>query len=231
MAPKLVDLADRLREVGVDRVELLNGREMGRFTLSDQRAFGYQGAPDAAADRRTHGGVFQVQPGALHVGLSGRDVGFRLTEVGDGRLVLDLGGDLAGDQLLDALGLLCRLLEHGLSFCQGRFARLQFHFERRGIDAIEHVARFHLAALLEGPLHHDAGHARPYFGDAGRRDTARKLTDEWPGGRLHRDDADLDRHLDRRRRLGFAARCEQRGAGTHSKARRKADSISSPVVV
>jgi len=41
-----------LGEFDADRVELLDGDQMGRLPLADQRAFGHQGATDAAGNRR-----------------------------------------------------------------------------------------------------------------------------------------------------------------------------------
>ena len=119
--------------------------------------------------------------------------------------MLDLAGDAAGHERLDALGLLGRLFEHGLRLGERGFARLQFDLEGGGIDAIEHVAGIDVGALLEGALDHDAGHAGADLGDAGRRDAAGQFADEGLDRRLHRDDADLDRHVNRRRCFCFGA--------------------------
>ena len=59
-APQLVELGGGLREVRIDRIELLNRGDMRRRVLTDQRAFGDQRAADAAADRRADTGVFQI---------------------------------------------------------------------------------------------------------------------------------------------------------------------------
>src|SRR5690606_31015835 len=61
-----------LGEIGVDRVELLDCRQMGRFALADQRALGHQGAADAPGDRCGDVGVPEIEfrPGQ---GGGGRD--------------------------------------------------------------------------------------------------------------------------------------------------------------
>ncbi len=55
-----VQLRHRLGEVGVDRVELLDRRQMRGFGLADERAFRHERAPDAARDRRANGGVVEI---------------------------------------------------------------------------------------------------------------------------------------------------------------------------
>ena len=49
---QLASLGDLLREVGIDRIELLNGRQAFAATDGEQCAFGDQRPSDAAGDRR-----------------------------------------------------------------------------------------------------------------------------------------------------------------------------------
>src|SRR5262249_38839380 len=61
IAPQLLQLPGRLREVGVDGIELLNGGKVGRLALPNQRAFGHQCATDTAADRRADAGIVEIE--------------------------------------------------------------------------------------------------------------------------------------------------------------------------
>ena len=82
-APQLVELGGRLGEIRIDRIELLDRRDMRRFGLTDQRAFGDERAADAAADRRADPGVFEIELGARDVGLARGDVRLGLADIGD----------------------------------------------------------------------------------------------------------------------------------------------------
>ncbi len=77
----------------------------------------------------------------------------------------------------------------GLRLGERRFGRLQFHFERRRVEAIEHVALRDNAALGKPALDDDAGHPRPDLGNPCWRDPAGKFAHQRPSRRLHGDDA------------------------------------------
>ncbi len=47
-------------EIGEDRIDLLDQRELGRVALTDERPFGDQRPADAARDGRAHGGEVEV---------------------------------------------------------------------------------------------------------------------------------------------------------------------------
>src|SRR6185503_6369899 len=66
---QLVDLADRLAEIHIDRIDLLDAREQGRFTLADERAFSDLLLARASADRSRDVGVAEVDLGALDIRL------------------------------------------------------------------------------------------------------------------------------------------------------------------
>jgi hypothetical protein len=50
-AAQLIELGHRLGEIGIDRIELLNGRKARRLVLHDKRAFARQRRDDTAVDR------------------------------------------------------------------------------------------------------------------------------------------------------------------------------------
>jgi hypothetical protein len=89
------------------------------------------------------------------------------------------------------------LIEHRLRLGERGLGRVELHFEPHRVDAIEHVARLHVGALLKRALQHDSRHARSHFCYARRRDAAGKLADVRPRRGLQRDHA----HLRRRNRL------------------------------
>jgi hypothetical protein len=107
--------------------------------------------------------------------------------------VLGLRCGVTGGQLLDAPSLLLGLIEHRLRFGERGFGSAQLHFEAHRIDAIEHVARLHVGALLERALQHDAGNARAHLGDPSRSDSAGELADIGSWRRLQCDHAYLRR--------------------------------------
>src|SRR5262249_42115653 len=77
---QLLQLPGRLREVGVDGIELLNGGKVGRLALPNQRAFGHQRATDTAADRRADAGIVEIELGARDLRLARGDISLRLTK-------------------------------------------------------------------------------------------------------------------------------------------------------
>ncbi|MBA7687704.1 hypothetical protein ES703_96170 [subsurface metagenome] len=182
-AAQLVHLVHRLREVGIDRVKLLDGRKARRIVLHDQRALADIGRTDDAVDRRSDGGVVKIEGG---------NVGFRLAHDGYGLFVLCLRRRPLLEQRTDTVSLRGGLFEHGLGARERRLGRLHLDVERTRIDSIEGIAGLHLAALGEQALDDDAGHARANLGDAGRRDAARQLAHLGARPRLHDEDADID---------------------------------------
>ena len=190
-AAQAVELGDRLGEVGIDRVELLDGGEIGGVVLHDQGAFRGPRGADAAADRGADRGIFQIEPGAPHLGLAGGELGLVLRHGGHGNLVLGGGNGLRLHHGRRAIGLLLGEVEGRLRPLQAGFARLQLDLERLGIDLIERIARLHVAALLEQALDHDARHARSHVGHPRRRDAAWQLAHQGKRLGLDRHDADV----------------------------------------
>jgi hypothetical protein len=79
-------LGAALREVHVDRVDLLDGGQLRRLATAHQGAFGHERAPDAAGDRRGHCGVLQIQLGTRE-----RCLGLAQTRLGGIQLLLAHG--------------------------------------------------------------------------------------------------------------------------------------------
>ena len=190
-APQLVELSGGLREVRIDRIELLNRGDMGRRILTDQRAFGDERAADAAADRRANAGVFQIEFGARDVGFACRDVRLGLADIGDRHIQLRLCRRAARRQYLHALGVLPFVVQHRGSFSEGGFHGIDIDFERPGIELVKNVAGFDVTALLEIAIDDDTGHARAHLGDPGRREAPGQLADHCQRRRLQLDNADL----------------------------------------
>ena len=76
-APELVEFGDRLGEIGVNRIELLDRREIG-LVLHHKGAFADQRGADHAVDRGADRRVAQIEPGARDFGLASLDLGFGL---------------------------------------------------------------------------------------------------------------------------------------------------------
>ncbi len=220
-AAELVELGHRLGEVGIDRIELLDAGEVG-LVLHRERTLADQRRTDDAVDRRAHGGIVEIKFGAREFGLAAFDLGMGLTLGRDRLLVLGFRGSAILGEGGDAVRLLPGLHQPGLGLGDGRLGGHHLDLERTRIDAIERIARLHLAALTEQALDDDAGDARPHVGDARRRDAARQLAHH--GARLRLDDDDADVRIgglgSGHRRDGFVAAREQRRKGREHRLQR-----------
>ena len=219
----LLHLRDRLGEVGIDRIELLDRGETGGLVLHHQRAFAHQRGADDAADRRTDRRIVEIELGACDVGLAAADLGLGLALGADGLFVLGLGRRALAGQRRDAPRMLCGEIERSHRLVQRGFARLQFHLERLGVDPVQRIAGLHLGALLEQALDDDAGDARANFRNPGGRDPAGQFAHEGAGLRPYGEGADfrLGRFCrDRRRSHRYAD--PQQGHGVHRGRARRA---------
>ena len=180
-AAQLVHLRDRLGEVGVDRVELLDGSEAGGVVLDHQRAFAHQRSADDAADRRTDRRVIEIEFCTRDFGLAAADFGLGLTLRRDRLFVLHFRGRALAGQCRDTPRMLGGEIKRSHCLVQRGLARLQFHLERLGVDPVQRIASFHLGALLEQALDDDARNPRPNFRNPGGRDPARQFTHEGAG--------------------------------------------------
>jgi hypothetical protein len=214
----------RSRDVHVDGVELLHGREQGRLRLLDVGALGHRGAADPPRHRRGHHRVAQVDLGGLDRGAAGGDVGLGRLQLGDGVVVILLAHRVLGDELGVALRLQARRRDGRLGARELRLRGVERGLVRRGVDDEEPLPLLHVAALREEPLLDDAVHARAHLRDAIRGGAARQLLRERHRRRRERHDAHLDRTGGRRRGL-LAATGEQgepegeegRRLGAHSR--------------
>ena len=194
VAPELIELGDRLREVGVDRIELLDGREMRGFVLADQRPLGHESSPDSPGDRRPHGRIVEVQLGASDGRLLCRDFGLRLTLRRQSKFVLRLRRRRSRSAgFLSCSSWRVGLCQSCLSLGQCRAALCRVRPGTSRIDAVEHGARLDQAALLEGSLEDDAAHARADLGDPNGRDPAWQFLGQGDAPRRDGDDANFGR--------------------------------------
>ena len=136
---------------------------MRRRILTNQRSFGDERTADPAADRRADAGVLQIELGTRDVGLAGRNVRLGLADIGDSDIELRLSRSAARRQHLHALGVLLFLVQHHDGFSKGGFRGIHIDFEGPGVELVENVAGFNVAALLEIAVDHDAGHTRAHF--------------------------------------------------------------------
>ena len=102
----LLHLRDRLGEIGIDRIELLDRGETGRLVLHHQRALAHQRRADDAADRRTDRRVIEIELRARDFGLAAADLGLGLALGADGLFVLGLGRRALAGQRRDAARML-----------------------------------------------------------------------------------------------------------------------------
>ena len=82
---------------------MLNYRQLGRFTLTNQRTFGYQSPPDAPGDRCCHGGVTEIDTRCLNVCPADRDISLGLLLRGHRVGILLLADGIGFDQRLVAV--------------------------------------------------------------------------------------------------------------------------------
>src|SRR5690606_39667730 len=94
----------RLREVCVDRIELLDRGKLVRAI--HERALGNERAPDTTRDRCPHLSVMKIELRRFQARLRGRNVGVRLSQCCDSLLELLWARNVALAQLLLPVGLL-----------------------------------------------------------------------------------------------------------------------------
>ena len=177
-AAQVEQLGRRLGEVDVHRIDLLDHRQRRRLALADQRAFGDEGAADAARDRRRHRRVAEVDLRALQACLGRRDVGLGGLLRRDGVDVVLLADRVGFDQRLVALGLRRRLRQVGLGARDRRLDRRDLALQRRRVDLEQQLAGLDVAAFDEHALQQDARHARAHLGDARGLEPAGQLGDQ-----------------------------------------------------
>ncbi|KGW79211.1 efflux transporter, RND family, MFP subunit domain protein [Burkholderia pseudomallei MSHR2990] len=192
-APQRFDVGRGLREVHVDRIELLDGRERRRLILADERAFGHERAARAAVDRRGDGRVIELQLRARELRARRRDGRLRLPFVGERLGVVALADRAVAHELVVAAALVERREVRGprlLERARGRVAR---RLERRGIDPEQHRAALDFLPFLVGARGHDARDPRAHLGLPVRVEPARQFDRQRHRCLLHRDDARLAR--------------------------------------
>ncbi len=184
-------LGTGLRQVHVDRVELLNGRQQGRFTLADQCTFGDLREANAAGNRRGDRGVAEIEARRFPGCLGWCDIGGGLLLHAQ-RIIVFLLADCVGrHQRLVALRFQVRLRQVCFGFRQHGLRVVVGRFEWRGINAEQYVASLDVAAFAEHAFQHDARHAGAHLRDPGRFQPARQFRGDRDALRRNRDDADF----------------------------------------
>jgi hypothetical protein len=195
-------------------------RQQRGLALAHQRAFGDLRAADAPADGRHHCGVLDVQPGLLHGGLGGGQVGL-------GQLVGRLGGDplllahrLLGHQGLVALVGRLGLRQAGLGLGLGGQGAVERGAVGGGVQLEQRLAGLDVRAFGEQALLDDAGHTGTYLGAAPGFQPAGQFGAQGHRARLHRHHADLCRRhataaWSAGRRAGASTAADQRQRRQH----------------
>ncbi|MDT4842860.1 hypothetical protein FQZ97_767750 [compost metagenome] len=204
-AAQLEHVGGRLREVHVQRVDLLHHGQLGGVALADQCAFGDQRAADAARDGRGDIGVALVDLGGLQQRAVGGHVGVGRLGGGHGRRVFLLAHGVGFDQRLVAVGQCLGLHGVGFGAGQGGLGVLRGGHQRCRVDAEQQLAGLHVAAFAELALEQDARRAGAHLGDARGFEAAGQLGHEAHVGGLDRH------HADFRRRTGATAARTGRG--------------------
>ena len=188
-AAQLEHVRRGLREVGIDRIKLLDRRhDVG--LRGDERAFGHQRAADDPRNGGGDIGVIEIELRLFQRGLRDRDLGVGDGQSGHGVFKIDPARDAALAQTFGALLLVAGVELVGLSAGKGRLRARDADAELRGIDAVKHIAFLDEAALFKDALEHDPADARANLGGAGRGDAAGKLADDGQRLGLEGDHAD-----------------------------------------
>ena len=166
-------------EIDMNGVERYHGREQGRLrdhlTAADEIAGLHQRAAGTAVDRRTHLGVFEIEPGDHGGRLGGADIG-RGLRIGGQALVELVRRDHAFlDQLPRARHLGAGQLGTGVRPCQIGLGAQQLGLVRALVDDEQHLALLDLFAFLETEPLDMAGHSRPDIHRVHRLDMAGEL--------------------------------------------------------
>ncbi|MNS68658.1 hypothetical protein D3C72_1019420 [compost metagenome] len=150
------DVRGRLRDVDVQRVDLLNDSQLGHLALAHQCTFGHQGAADAARDGGGHRGIAQVDAGVGDSCLARCNLCLSSFFVGDCHVIVLLADGVGFHQRLVAACGRGRLCQRCLCLCQCRLGAFQTGAVRRIVDLEQDLACLHVGAFLEGALLQDA---------------------------------------------------------------------------
>ena len=178
-----------------------------------KRAFGNRRTADAPGDRSLDLGIVEIELRGGESCLRDGDIGIGLGKGCHGIVELLAAGEILVAQLRLPVGLLARLKLDGLCALQRALGARDLNAKRRRIDPVEHVALFHVAALLEHAFSDDAGNARTHLGDAGRRNAPGQFVQDRDRPRRHVDHAHRRwrrGRLGRARAFGVTAGCDQR---------------------
>ena len=185
-----------MREVDVQRIDLLDRGQLRAFGGADQRTFGDQRAADATRDGGRHRGVAQVDAGRAHGSARHGHLRLRGFLRRHGGVVFLLADRVGGHQRAIARDHAAGVGKLRLRLRQLRLRALLAGLVRRRVDLIEQLASAHVRAFGEHALGQDAGGASAYLRDARGLQTAGQLGGQADGFGLRGDHA----HFGRRRR-------------------------------
>ena len=178
-------------EVHVDGIQLLHRGHLRGGRGFDQGAFRDQRLADAARDGRSDVGVAQVDGRVVLRGLGGRHGGVGLAERRHGVVVFLLADGVGLDQRRIAVSQQLGAEEIRLRLLELRRRLIVGGLIGRRIDLEQQLVFLDVAALLEGDLLDDAGHARTDLRIAHGIHAARQFGNDGSTLRLHGNDADL----------------------------------------
>jgi len=190
-------LRRRLRDVDIDRVEMLDRGERVGLPGLHQRARRDQRTPDTPGNRRFYAREAQVDLRAEQRSARGHDRGAGLAGGGIGVVGILLADRVGGHELVIALRLQLRRCDRCLGVGQ-----LALRIQDRGaigriLDHIQHLPGMDDRTLLEQAAAHDARNLRPDIGCFQRGNLARQL-----GGQRDRRSRGDDKAHRWRRRCG-----------------------------
>lgn len=183
----------RLREIDVDRIELLDGRHQRRLARLHVRARRDLRDADAARDRRDDIRIAEVDLRGLDGGLARAHVGGRLPLRGHRIVVLLLADRVRGDEHLVARDERVLRREVRLRLRERRLRAVQLRDIGCRIDLVQALAGLDVAAFGELAPQHDAVDPCAHLRDQIGARTARQFGDDRHGLRLDGDDADFGR--------------------------------------
>ncbi len=189
VAPQRNQVLYRLGHVDIDRIELLDGRQLLRLAIADQRPFRHRGAAYTPGDGRKYFGIANIdfRPFQLGLGLQRRSPS----------LIMGL---LAHRLFLDQQRIAIR---QRLGRRQPRLSTFQGGLVYGRIDLIELLTLLYFTPFCEQALLNDAADLRPDLGNAEGCGSPRQLRCQFERLSSECHDANLRGRLPRRRRRLF----------------------------
>ena len=177
-SPELHHARRRLREVNVQRIDLLHDGQLRCLALPNQRAFSDQGPANAARNRRGDRRITEVDTSRLHVGFGHGHVGLGLPLGGNRVGVFLFANGVCLDQGLVALCKSRCLKQVSLGFGLARFCAGAQCCVRGSVNREQRLPGLDITALAEQSFLQNTRNARPNLRNAGRFKPTRQLGDQ-----------------------------------------------------